>query len=139
MTTLEKTNRKERKDWLRRFNRKVTNPIMMTFAGRRLYSVVEHVGRRSKKVYHTPVLGQPAADGFIIPLPYGADTDWCLNVQVAGGCTIRWNRQTFQLVSPHIVDQAVGEAVFPPVSRFLLRISKVQQYLKANCCSNRSV
>lgn len=74
----------ERKEWLRRFNRKVTNPLMMIFAGRRVYTVVNHVGRRSKKLYHTPVLGQPAGENFFIPLPYGADTDWCLNV-LAGG------------------------------------------------------
>ena len=69
MTNSERKLPGERKEWLRHFNRKVTNPIMMTFAGRRLYTVVKHVGRRSKRTYQTPVLGQPTMDGFVIPLP----------------------------------------------------------------------
>jgi hypothetical protein len=77
MTTLEKAKSKELKEWLRRFNRLVTNLLMMTFAGRRKYTVIDHEGRRSKKLYHTPVPGQPAGENFFIPLPYGGDTDWC--------------------------------------------------------------
>ena len=34
MTNSERTLAGERKEWLRRFNRKITNPIMLTFAGR---------------------------------------------------------------------------------------------------------
>ena len=122
---------KERKEWLRRFNRKVTNPLMMTFAGRRVYTIVDHVGRRSKKLYHTPVLGQPAGENFFIPLPYGVDTDWCLNVLAAGGCTVQWNGQTYQLASPQVVSSTAAEAVYPPVSRFLLYAFGVQSYLVA--------
>jgi len=97
MATSIKTQPGERKEWLRRFNRKVTNPIMMTFAGRQYYTVVDHIGRRSKKPYQTPVLGQPTADGFIIPLLYGEDTDWCLNVLAAGGCIVHWSGQIYRL------------------------------------------
>jgi deazaflavin-dependent oxidoreductase (nitroreductase family) len=120
------------KRWLRRFNRKITNPIMMTLAGRRIYTVVDHVGRRSKKVYHTPVLGQPNKDGFVIPLPYGKDTDWCLNVLAVGGCTVHRNRQTYQLTSLQIVERAVGEAVLPAFYHFLFRSFGVELYLKAS-------
>lgn len=119
----------ERKEWLRRFNRKVTNPLMMTFAGRRLYTIVNHVGRRSKKLYHTPVLGRPAGENFFIPLPYGADTDWCLNVLAAGGCSVRWNSSDYRLISPQIVEASVGEAVYPGLYRFLLHSSGVKRYL----------
>ena len=64
MTALKKTQAGKCNTWLRRFNRKVTNPIMMTFAGRRFYTLVEHVGRHSKKIYQTPVLGKPSGEGF---------------------------------------------------------------------------
>ncbi len=131
MATSKKTRPRERKEWLRRFNRKVTNPIMMTFAGHRLYTVVEHVGRRSKRMYQTPVLGQPTVDGFVMPLPYGADTDWCLNVLAAGGCTVHWNGQSYSLASPQVVDATASEPVFPAFSRFLLHASGVKKYLAA--------
>jgi hypothetical protein len=130
LSTLEKANAKERKDWLRRFNRKVTNPIMLTFAGRRHYTVVDHIGRHSKRLYQTPVLGQPTEAGFFIPLPYGEDTDWCRNVLAAGGCTVHWNGRAYRLTSPHIVEQASGEAVFSPLNRFLLHIAGVHKYLE---------
>jgi deazaflavin-dependent oxidoreductase (nitroreductase family) len=132
MATLESRRTGECKEWLRRFNRKITNPIMLSFAGKQLYTVVEHVGRRSKRVYHTPVLGQPGGEGFFIPLPYGEDTDWCRNVLAAGGCTVRWNGQTIQLTRPQIVGREVGEAVYPRLYRWLLQSAKVQKYLYAN-------
>lgn len=130
MSTPEKVKAGERKDWLRRFNRRVTNPIMMTFAGRRHYTVVDHIGRHSKRLYRTPVLGQLTEDGFVIPLPYGEDTDWCRNVLAAGGCTVHWNGRALPLTSPYIVEQAAGEAVFSPLNRFMLHATGVHKYLK---------
>ena len=120
---------KKQNSWLRRLNRRVTNPLMMRFAGRRVYTVVDHIGRRSQKVYHTPVLGQPSGDCFFIPLPYGEDTDWCLNVLAAGGCRVTWSGRTYSLNHPRIIGQAAGEAVYPPVYRFLLHLSGVKTYL----------
>jgi hypothetical protein len=129
MIAMEQGRSGERKDWLRRFNRKVTNPLMMTFAGRRVYTIIDHVGRHSKKQYHTPVRGQPAGDDFFIPLPYGEDTDWCLNVLAAGGCVAHWNGGHYDLTSPQIVEAAVGEAVYPSFYRFLLHSAGVRKYL----------
>jgi hypothetical protein len=127
----KKVNAKERKEWLRRLDRRVINPLMMTFAGRRVYTVVDHVGRHSKRQYHTPVLGRPNGNDFYIPLPYGEDTDWCLNVLAAGACTVHWNGQTYQLSLPQIVGRAVGEIVYAPMYRFLLHASGVKKYLQA--------
>ncbi len=44
-------------DAIRRFNRRIFNPLMLTFAGHRgrPYSVVRHKGRRSGKEYRTPL------------------------------------------------------------------------------------
>ena len=104
---------------------------MMTFAGRRVYTIVEHVGRHSKKQYHTPVLGQPSMEDFLIPLPYGKDTDYCLNVLATGGCTVHWNKDTYNLISPQIVDATVGEVVYPWFYRFLPHSFGVKKYLQA--------
>jgi deazaflavin-dependent oxidoreductase (nitroreductase family) len=109
----------------------VTNPLMMTFAGRQVYTIIDHVGRRSKKLYRTPVLGQPAGENFFIPLPYGVDTDWCLNLLAAGSCTAHWHGETYLLTAPQVVEAAVGEGVYPPVYRFLLHSFGVQKYLMA--------
>ncbi len=115
--------------WARVFNRKVTNPIMMIFAGKHFYTIVEHAGRRSHQTYQTPVLGQPIENGFVIPLPYGTDTDWCLNVLATDGCTVLWHGNSYRLTSPQIVEQAAGEKAYSPLFRFMLHAAKVQKYM----------
>jgi deazaflavin-dependent oxidoreductase (nitroreductase family) len=46
-----------------------------------IWSIVEHVGRRSGKTYRTPVSVFRTRDGVAILLPYGTDRDWVRNVQ----------------------------------------------------------
>ena len=77
---------------IRRFNRAILNPLMLRVADRfhgTYPAVVHHVGRRSGRRYRTPVVAQPIRGGFVIPLPYGTDTDWCRNVRAAGHFTHR--------------------------------------------------
>ena len=40
------------------------------------FGVVVHRGRRSGRRYETPVNVFPAADGYVLALTYGPDTDW---------------------------------------------------------------
>ena len=88
---------------------RMLNPLVLLFAGTRLlplYGVIEHRGRRSGKVFHTPVVVRPTDDGFIVPMPWGEGTDWYRNVRAAGECTIRWKGRDYQLVDPEVIDQA---------------------------------
>jgi deazaflavin-dependent oxidoreductase (nitroreductase family) len=74
-------------DPLRQANKMALNPLMLHLAGKRHWyaAKVEHVGRRSGRPYETPVIAVPVEGGLAIPLPYGQDTDWCRNLQAAGG------------------------------------------------------
>jgi hypothetical protein len=71
-----------RRSLVRVFNKYVLNPSALWIVGRRrmYYGVLHHVGRRSGNPYVTPVVAKMTAEGVIIPLPYGAETDWCRNV-----------------------------------------------------------
>jgi len=73
---------KEVRDAIRHFNHRRLNPITLRRAGEHASGPVAltHVGRRSGHTYTTPVVTIPFSEGFVIPLPYGADTDWCRNV-----------------------------------------------------------
>jgi deazaflavin-dependent oxidoreductase (nitroreductase family) len=85
------------------------NPLVLLFAGTRflpLYGVIEHRGRRSGKVFHTPVVVRPTSDGFIVPMPWGERTDWYRNVRAAGECVIRWKGRDFVLEQPEVLDAA---------------------------------
>ena len=86
---------------------RIVNPLVLKLAGTRLlplYGVIEHRGRRSGKVYRTPVVVRPTGDGFIVPMPWGERTDWYRNVRAAGGCVLRWNGRDYPVVQPELID-----------------------------------
>src|SRR6516165_8678930 len=78
---------------VRRFNKHVLNPFALWLTARRTtyYGVMHHVGRHSGHEYTTPVVAKLTRDGMVIPLPYGADTDWCRNVLAARAGTVSLN------------------------------------------------
>jgi hypothetical protein len=51
---------------------RIFNRVVLLLAGTRLlplYGVVEHRGRRSGRLFRTPVVARPTADGFVVPMP----------------------------------------------------------------------
>jgi deazaflavin-dependent oxidoreductase (nitroreductase family) len=119
--------------WVRRFNKQVINRIMLLFAGRRVYAVVHHVGRKSGKPYKTPVVAALIEGGLVMPLPYGTDTDWCLNVVAAGRCTIELGKETYEASEPEIIGEEAALAAFPGWLQRMFRRNKVGQYLRVKC------
>jgi deazaflavin-dependent oxidoreductase (nitroreductase family) len=100
------------------FGTRLFNPLILRFAGRRhvgLYAVLEHRGRRSGRVYTTPVAVRRIPDGFLVPMAFGQGADWFRNVQAAGGCMLRWRGLVYHVVDPQILDMA---AALPAFSRF---------------------
>jgi deazaflavin-dependent oxidoreductase (nitroreductase family) len=76
-------------------NRVFTNRLMRPIA--RLLpplAVIEHRGRRTGRVYQTPVFAFRRDNEVVVVLSYGARSDWPLNlVAVAGGAVIRKGRR----------------------------------------------
>jgi len=109
------TNRGHRKA-ARRFNRRVLNPLMLLLAGRRHVdvAVLHHTGRRSGKAYRTPVVAEPIDGGFVVPLPYGADVDWLLNVRAAERATIELHSRTYVIGQPQVIDAAQALPMVSP-------------------------
>jgi deazaflavin-dependent oxidoreductase (nitroreductase family) len=82
-------------------------PIARRLAGTRIFPLwanVHHTGRTSGKAYVTPVVARPTPDGFLIPLPFGAATQWAKNLFAAGGGSIRFAGRDHRIVEPRIVD-----------------------------------
>ncbi len=96
---------------LARFNRRVTNPMLLPWAGRApMFAIVEHVGRRSGKAYSTPlsvftaeVDGRP---GVAALLAYGPECDWLKNLKAAGGGRVRHRGKAFDIAEPRVVSKA---------------------------------
>ena len=103
---------------------RVFNRVSILVAGTRafpLYGVIEHRGRRSGKIFRTPVVVKPTTDGFIVPMPYGEGTDWYRNVLAAGGCTIRWNGRDCPVSDPKLVRDAATAPAFGAFERAAMR------------------
>jgi deazaflavin-dependent oxidoreductase (nitroreductase family) len=118
--------------WLRQVHKASFSRLTLALAGRHVFAVVHHVGRRSGHAYTTPVIGWPIADGFIIPLPYGADTDWCRNVLAAGQGTIEWHGRTYPVSRPEVVGATTALPLLPTWARWPLRALRMRQFLKVD-------
>lgn len=95
---------------LARFNRAVTNPIQRQYAWLLPpWVVVCHRGRRSGRLYRTPVMAFVHGRTLAAVVLYGERSDWVRNVLAGGGQVVRAGR-TYELVSPRVVDSrdAVG-------------------------------
>jgi deazaflavin-dependent oxidoreductase (nitroreductase family) len=116
--------------FMRRVNRTVTNPLMGLFAGYvPPFAIVHHVGRRSKRRYRTPVVAFPTGRGYVTPLPYGTDTDWCLNVLHARRCTLESAGRQVEMENPRILKSAAALKDFPALLRPALRLASLPGYL----------
>lgn len=109
-----------------------TGGIAMPLAGRRwnpIFAVVEHRGRRSGRMYATPVAARRMGDGFVISLAFGAQVDWYRNVVANGGGAIRWRGETYPIGDPERIAPAAGIAAFNAVQRFFLRLGRIDGYV----------
>jgi deazaflavin-dependent oxidoreductase (nitroreductase family) len=118
---------------VRRFNRRFMNPRQMKTAGTpgAYAGVIRHLGRRSGRVYETPVEPFATDDGFVIALPYGTSSNWVKNVLAAGSATLVTEGQTYEVDKPEIVPLSEVVDVLPSKERRNLRLFRVEQALRA--------
>lgn len=114
-----------RKRWVAAFNRTILNPITSRFANRLPgFGILTHEGRKSGRLYRTPVNVFRAPDGFLIALTYGRDSEWVRNVLSAGGCQLETRRLLYQLSAPTIVHD------FPLPVRMILWIVGANDFMQ---------
>lgn len=119
-----------RKRWLAKINLAVTNRITSRFAGwLPLFGIITHVGRKSGKVYRTPINVFPAPNGFAIALTYGPQAEWTKNVLAAGGCELETRGMRYRLASPNIVHDPTRKQ-FPFPVRIILGIVGANDFMK---------
>lgn len=119
-----------RKRWLARFNIAVTNRITGLFAGSLPgFGILTHVGRKSGKIYRTPLNVFRGGNGFIIALTYSRQSEWVKNVLAAGGCEFKTVGKHYQLFSPKVVHDPSRQR-FPIPVRLVLRVVGADEYLE---------
>ena len=119
-----------RKRWLARINIVLTNRITSRFAARLPgFGILTHVGRKSGRVYRTPVNVFRVPEGFLIALTYGRESEWVRNVIAAGGCKLETRGVQYQLSSPNVVRDPTRWR-FPIPVAIVLRIVGADEYME---------
>ena len=117
-----------------RFRRVVTryvSPVLRPIA-RRLptFGILIYRGRKSGKMYRTPINVFRRGDAYFFFLTYGSDAQWVKNVLAAGSCSLETRGRIVELAEPVLVhDPELRPA--PPVVRFVeRRIAGATEYLR---------
>jgi len=119
-----------RKRWVAAFNLAVTNRITSRFADRLPgFGILTHVGRKSGRVYRTPVNVFRVPEGFLIALTYGRESEWVRNVVAAGGCKLETRGVQHQLSAPTIVHDPTRRR-FPIPVRVVLRLIGADDFMQ---------
>lgn len=125
---------------VRRFNKRVLNPMMLRMAGRKHWyaAVIRHTGRESGRSYATPVVAERVADGFIIPLPYGTDVDWLRNAVAAGTASITTGGRSFTVSHPRIIDAAAAGPQLPNHRRRVFATFGIEHFVHFDSATEAS-
>jgi deazaflavin-dependent oxidoreductase (nitroreductase family) len=117
------------------FNKAVTNKLLVHLAGHGPFVELEHVGRRSGRVYRVPLNAFRTGDTVTFALTYGPNTDWLRNVRAAGGCRVRMGREVLVLGAPVQLPTETGMTRMPAPARFVLRLAEVDHFVELSVLS----
>lgn len=97
-------------------------------SGRGPFSLVRHIGRRSGRVYETPIVVAAVPEGFVAELTYGEDVSWYRNVVAAGGCEllVRGVAHRVVAVEPYPVDAGLRAFGYP--ARLVLTLLRRKEF-----------
>ena len=119
-----------RKRRLAKFNILVTNRITGLFAGWLPgFGILTRVGRKSGKVYRTPINVFRVPSGFIIALTYSSKSEWVKNVLAAGGCELKTVGKNYHLSAPKVVHDP-SRRRFPIPVRLVLTLVGADEYME---------
>lgn len=115
---------------LARFNRTFANrfvgPVLTRMPG---FGAVLHVGRKSGRVYRTPVKVFKRDGNYVMSLPYGPQSDWVRNTIAGGGCELHTRGKLIRLDQPHVFTDP-QQSVVPAPLRPLLRRFKAFDFIE---------
>lgn len=107
---------------LSRYLRGYVNQVTLRhFAGHAAFADLEHVGRKSGAVRHTPVRAFRRHDQVVIGLNFGRESDWLKNIQAAGKCRMRLGSDLLELGAPKVVPVKEGVKEMPWLFGIALR------------------
>ncbi|HEY4387095.1 MAG TPA: nitroreductase family deazaflavin-dependent oxidoreductase [Ktedonobacteraceae bacterium] len=118
--------------YIRYFNRDILNRLALRSAGTRRsrLAVVRHMGRRSGKLYETPLLAVPLGDDLVIALTYWPKVDWYRNLQAMGQGMLLCGGKIYTIGKTERIDQARALPAFSPLQQFMLRLLDIRHFAR---------
>lgn len=111
-------------------NKRFLNKALVHLAGVGPFVEVEHVGRRSGRVFRTPIMAFRDGSTITIALTYGPDVDWLKNLRAAGGGRMHVGRQLVTLGAPRRLSTTSGRARMPFAVRHMLSLMRVPDFVE---------
>src|ERR671933_3059084 len=117
---------------IRYFNKYVFNRLMLRFAGssRSRFAVVRHVGRRSGRLYETPIIVAPMGADVVVALTYGPQVDWYRNLQATRHGTLRRDGRTYAITAMEPISRAAALQQFSALQRQILRLLGIEHFVR---------
>ena len=109
------------------------NPLVVLIAGRRwmpILGILRHTGRRSGRVYSTPLGMRRLGGSFFIPRTFGDHAGWHRNLLAAGSVSATYRGHAYSLDGPEVVDFAAAAPAFPGYERALFRLIGIDDFLR---------
>jgi deazaflavin-dependent oxidoreductase (nitroreductase family) len=102
----------------------ITNPLQRRYAWLLPpWAILVHRGRRSGRLYRTPVMASVHGRTLAVPILYGERSDWVRNLLAAGGGEVVRCGRTHQLTEVRVRDARDAGAGLPAAARLLGRAS----------------
>lgn len=109
-------------------NQRYTNQLLRHIAGWAPgFALLEHVGRRSGRIYETPINVFQVQENYVFALTYG-ESEWVKNVLDARRCAIRTRRHRIELGEPERFHDASRRLV-PIPARWILKLVDVDDFV----------
>jgi deazaflavin-dependent oxidoreductase (nitroreductase family) len=125
--------------WVARFNKaglnKLTRFVAPWAPG---WAVVIHRGRKSGRVFRTPLWAFRRGDSYVIALTYGTGSDWVRNVTAAGGCEVESRGRRYRLADPRIYHDETAADMPAPIRLMLRKVLKAPDFLRLDIVEERT-
>src|SRR5712692_5579829 len=116
-----------------RFVARFLNPLVLLIAGRswmRIVGVICHRGRKTGRVYATPLGMRRFGDSFVMPLTFGDSAAWYRNVAASGSCEVIYMGRAYTLTDPEVIDYEIAAPAFPRYELWQFRFVGIARYLR---------
>jgi deazaflavin-dependent oxidoreductase (nitroreductase family) len=116
-----------------RFVARFLNPLVLLIAGQswmRILGVIRHPGRRTGRLYATPLGMRRIGESFVMPLTFGNSAGWYRNVLASGSCEVTYMGRDYTLTDPEVIDYETAAPAFPRYELLQFRLIGITQYLR---------